>query len=127
MVEVSWVSLGDVDPTREYLALITYLPRKSHWSVFSFIRQSSAIQKQLKDSPGLIGYSLRAQLLGKNAWTLSVWQDERALSEFVGRSPHVDTMKKVNLGEARKFVRWKLMGSEIPPKWDEALKHLLNG
>ena len=127
MVEVSWISLSDVDPTHEYLALITYLLRKSYWSMFSFFRQSSAIQKQLKDSPGLIGYSLRAQLLGKNAWTLSVWQDESALSEFVGRSPHVDTMKKVNLGEARKFVRWKLIGSEVPPKWDDALRHLHDG
>ena len=127
MVEASWVSLGHVVPTREYLALITYLPRKSYWSIFSFVRQSNAIQKQLKDSPGLIGYSLRAQLLGKRAWTLSVWQDERALSEFVGRSPHADTMKKVSLGEARKFVRWKLMGSEVLPEWDEELKHLENG
>ena len=109
MVEVSWVSFGDVVPTHEYLALITYLPRKSYWSVFSFVRQSSAIQKQLKDSRGLVGYCLRAQLLGKRAWTLSVWQDEHALSEFVGRSPHVDTMKKISLGKTRKFVRWKLM------------------
>ena len=127
MVEASWVSLGHLVPTREYLALITYLPRENYWSIFSFIRQSNAIQKQLKDSPGLVGYSLRAQLLGKKAGTLSVWQDERALSEFVERSPHVDTMKKISLGEERKFVRWKLMGSEVPPKWDEALKHLEDG
>src|SRR5690349_4862735 len=124
MVEVSWVSLDKAVPSREYLALITCLPRKSYWAVLSFSRQSSAIQKQLKDSPGLIGYSLRAQLLGKKAWTLSVWQDERSLSEFVGRSPHVETMKKVSLGGARKFVRWKLSGSQVPPKWDEAIKHL---
>ncbi len=116
MVEASWKSFSDVDPARKYLALITYLPRKSYWSVFSFIRQSTAIQKQLNGSRGLVGYSLRAQLLGKKAWTLSVWEDERALTEFVGKSPHVDTMKKVSLGEERKFVRWKLMGSEIPPE-----------
>jgi heme-degrading monooxygenase HmoA len=124
MVEARWVSFVGVDPAREYLALITYLPRKSYWSIFSFIRQSNAIQKQLKGSRGLIGYSLRAQLLGKKAWTLSVWEDERALNEFVRKSPHVDTMRKVSLGEARKFVRWKLLGSEVPPKWDDALAHL---
>jgi hypothetical protein len=126
MAEVSWVSLGDVDPTSEYLALISYLPRKSYWSIFSFIRHTNAIRKQLNTATGLIGYSLRAQLLGKKAWTISVWQNEAALREFVGRSPHVDTMKKVSLGEERKFVRWKLMGSEIPPKWHDALKHLRN-
>jgi hypothetical protein len=126
MAEVSRVSLGDVDPNSEYLALITYLPRTSYWSIFSFIRQTDAIRKQLNESPGLMGYSLRAQLLGKKAWTLSVWQNEKALNEFVGRSPHLDTMKKVELGEERKFVRWNLKGSEVPPKWDEALKHLQN-
>lgn len=126
MAEVSWVSVGDVDPTSEYLALISYLPRKSYWSIFSFIQQTNAIRRQLNNSPGLIGYSLRAQLLGKKAWTLSVWQNEGALSEFVGRSPHLDTMKKVSLGKERKFVRWKLMGSEVPPKWDDAFKHLGN-
>jgi hypothetical protein len=78
----------------------------------------------LKSSRGLIGYSLRAQLLAKNAWTVSVWEDERALIEFVGKSPHVDTMKKVGLGVERKFVRWKLLGSDIPPKWEDALAHL---
>jgi len=124
MVEARWVSFVDVDPAREYLALITYIPRKGYWSIFSFIRQSNAIQKQLKGSLGLIGYSLRAQLLGKKAWTLSVWEDEPALNDFVGKSPHVNTMRKVSLGEARKFVRWKLLGSEVPPKWDDALAHL---
>ncbi len=124
MVEASWKSFGDIDPSREYLALITYLPGKSYWSIFSFIRQSATIQKQLHSSQGLLGYSLRAQLLGTKAWTLSVWEDELALAEFVRKSPRVETMKKVSLGEERKFVRWKLTGSEIPPKWDEALEHL---
>ena len=127
MVEVSWVSRGEIVPTSEYLALISYLPRKRYWSIFGFIRQSNAIQRQLNDSPGLIGYSLRAQLLSRKAWTISVWQNERALSEFVGRSSHADTMKKISLGEGRKFVRWKLIGSEVPPNWNEALKHVENG
>jgi hypothetical protein len=67
MADVSWVSLGDVDPTSEYLALITYLPRTSYWSIFSFIQQTNAIRKQINDSPGLVGYALRAQLLGKKS------------------------------------------------------------
>jgi hypothetical protein len=40
---------------------------------------------------------------------------------------HVDTINKVSLGKERKFVRWKLMGIEVPPKWDEALKQLEAG
>jgi hypothetical protein len=33
-------------------------------------------------------------------------------------------MKKASLGEARRFVRWKLLGSDVPPKWEDALAHL---
>src|SRR3989475_10574197 len=121
MVEARWISFANADPAREYLSLISYLPRKRYWSIFSFIRQSNAVQKQLKGSRGLIGYSLRAQLLGKKAWTVSVWEDERALIEFVGKSPHVDTMKKVGLGAERKFVRWNVLGCDIRPHREDSL------
>lgn len=129
MVEVAWSSFAEVDPGREYLALVSYLPRKGYWSIFSFLRQSNAIQDQLKNSKGLVGYTLGAQLLGKKAWTLSVWESEAALGEFVGKSPHVDTMRRLapQLGEERKFVRWKLPGSEVPPTWDKALDRLQTG
>jgi hypothetical protein len=124
LVEVSWISLTSVEASREYLALVTYLPRKNYRSVFGFFRKTGAIRNQLNESRGLVGYSLRAQLLGKKAWTLSVWEDENALAEFVQKSPHVDTMKTIELSQERKFVRWKLLGSDVPPSWDQALERL---
>jgi len=71
---------------------------------------------------------MRAQLLGKRAWTLSVLEDESALREFVRKSPHIDTMRKqiIQPGKAR-FVRFKLAGSKVPPSWDEALGQLEKG
>ena len=41
--------------------------------------QSIGIQRQLRASRGLIGYSLRARLAVKRFWTLSAWEDEAAL------------------------------------------------
>jgi len=83
------------------------------------------IQEQLEDARGLVGYSMRVQLLGKKAWTLSVWEDEAALQEFVRKSPPADTMRKpiIQPGKAR-FVRFKLDGSKVTPSWDEALGQL---
>jgi hypothetical protein len=127
LVEVSWISLTSLEASREYLALVTYLPRKTYRSVFGFFRKTGAIRNQLNESRGLVGYSLRAQLLGKKAWTLSVWEDENALAELVQNSPHVDTMKTMELGQGRKFVRWKLLGSDAPPIWDQALDQLQKG
>jgi len=37
----------------------------------------------LEESRGLIGYSLLAHLLEKRFWTLSLWEDEDALMDFV--------------------------------------------
>jgi hypothetical protein len=112
-------------PDREYLALISFLPRKTFWQIFGFFRQTSAIQNQLRVSKGLVGYSLRTEILGKKAWTLSVWEDENALAEFVNAVPHSETMKRLGpkLSET-KFVTWKIASADIPPKWEDALKRL---
>ncbi len=69
---------------------------------------------------------MRAQIFGKKAWTLSVWEDEAALDEFVGKLPHSDVMKEISyqLTGGQKFVRWKIQGSNLPPKWDDALRHI---
>src|SRR2546425_6278525 len=116
----------EFDRQRESLALATYLPRKSYWAILSFFRQTRAIQSQLESSDGLVGYSLRAQLLGKKSWTLSVWKDEAALAEFVRKAPHAGTMKDLRpqLTDARRFVRWKEAGSKVRPKGADALSRL---
>jgi hypothetical protein len=76
--------------------MVNYLPRKNYLYIFTFFRKVQAIRKQLENSRGLIGYGMRAQLLGKKAWTISIWQDEVTLNEFVGKVPHSETMKSVS-------------------------------
>jgi len=44
---------------------------------------STRIQRQLRTSSGLIGYSLRARLASKRFWTLSAWEDAATLQAFV--------------------------------------------
>jgi hypothetical protein len=51
------------------------------------------IRRQLTTSPGLIGYSLRAQTADKRFWTLSASEDAAALQAFVAEPPHVAIMK----------------------------------
>jgi hypothetical protein len=71
----------------------------------------------------LIGYSLRAQVAAKQFWTLSVWEDETSLQAFVVAPPHVAVMKAMApfMGATR-FVRWDVKGSELPLRWDDALR-----
>ena len=112
-------------PDREYLALLSYLPLKSYLKIPRFIKYTSQIERQLAEARGLVGYSLQAQLLSRRFWTLSVWEDEPALMEFVYRLPHSEVMKSLaaDMGQT-KFTQWKIQGSALPPRWDDAKKRM---
>jgi quinol monooxygenase YgiN len=118
-----WKALAPTDSHLEYLALLSYLPLKTHWAIFRFLRFTLQIQKQLRDTPGVLGYSLRAKPMSRNFWTLSVWEDEKALREFVVKLPHGDAMKALTprMGPTA-FTRWKVPGSAIPLRWEEAMQ-----
>ena len=112
---------------REYLALLSYLPLKKYRMIPRFIKYTSQIERQLQHSPGLIGYAMQAEILSRRFWTLSVWEDEKALMEFVARFPHGEVMESLapHMGQT-KFTQWKIMGAVIPPSWSEA-KRLMSG
>jgi hypothetical protein len=67
---------------------------------------------------------MRAKVFRREFWTLSVWESERALMDFVTKMPHGEVMRALSahMG-ATKFNNWKLLGSAIPPNWDDAMRH----
>ncbi|MGH7808386.1 MAG: DUF3291 domain-containing protein [Thermodesulfobacteriota bacterium] len=125
MPEIKWKSFAKASHDREYLALISYLPLKSLWKLPKFLLFTRANQTQLKESRGLIGYSFLAHLLQGRFWTLSIWEDEGALMEFLRSGVHEETMTglREHLGETE-FVKWNILGSAVPPTWEESLKRL---
>ena len=122
-MDTPWKAIGVVEMNREYVALLSYLPLRSYRKIPAFLRYAFQIQRQLSRTPGAIGYSLRAKLLSRRFWTLSVWDDDRALMEFVRSAPHGEAMKSIapHMG-ATEFTRWKVAGSAVPPAWDDAMK-----
>jgi hypothetical protein len=118
-----WRTLAPADKNREYIALLSYLPLKKYRVIPRFIRFSFQIQKQLRATPGVIGYSLRAKVISRNFWTLSVWENEKALMEFVAKAPHGEAMKAMipQMGPSI-TTRWKVNGSALPVSWEEAMK-----
>jgi quinol monooxygenase YgiN len=114
---------GPPDKNREYFALLSSLPLNKYRAIPAFLRFSSQIQKQLRATPGVIGYSLRAKLLSRNFWTLSAWADEKALTNFVAKIPHEQAMQAMmaHMGPT-KFTKWKVLGSALPLQWEEAMQ-----
>ena len=118
-----WITFAPVDAHREYLALLSYLPLNKYSAVLGFFRFSLQIQKQLRSTPGVIGYSLRAKMLSRNFWTLSVWEHQKALTEFVATIPHGEAMRAMTpLMGPTKFTQWKVVGSSLPLSWNEAMQ-----
>jgi hypothetical protein len=120
-MKMPWKALAPVDDVREYVALLSYLPLKRYRNIPLFFRLTFQIQRQLAESRGAIGYALRAKLMSREFWTLSVWEDAPSVMDFVKKVPHGQAMKELSphMGPT-KFTRWKILGSALPPKWEEA-------
>ncbi len=116
-----WVTFSRPDSDREYLVLLSELPLKRFRDLGAFLLYTWRIQGQLRRTPGLLGYSLRAHIRKRQFWTLSVWEGEAALHQFVVEHPHgqVMTALRKKMDQTR-FVRWSTRGSEFPPRWREA-------
>ena len=123
MAEFRWQSYLRVVPDRDYAALLSYLPLKSGWRIPWLLLYTARIRRQLRTSPGLVGYSLRAELAAKRFWTLSVWENEAAMQAFVAAPPHIAIMKALapHMGRTG-FIRWTVTGSDLPLRWEDALK-----
>ena len=91
----------------------------------NFDRGVSRVVDSLAQQPGLIGYSLRRELFGNEAWTLTVWRDEASLDAFVRSSAHQQAIRS-GAAElvAANFRRLELPASEIPIDWEHALEYL---
>jgi len=118
-----WRSLRTLQPDGNFVALLSYLPLKSYGRIPWFLVYSTQVMRQLASAQCLLGYSLLAHPLTKRFWTLSAWENEAALRAFVQHPPHVRIMAKLapHMGET-KFVRWTVKGSELPLRWDDALR-----
>ena len=117
-----WVTFRQPDPTQEYLVLLTVLPLKRFRDLGAFVVYTLRIVGQLQRTPGVLGYSLLAHVFQSRFWTLSVWESEAALQQFVAENPHDMAMRALQgKMDQTHFVWWSARGSAFPPSWQDAL------
>ena len=121
MPALPWKAFAAPESDKEYTALVSFLPLNKFGALPRFVRYTFQTRRQLAVSEGLIGYSMDANILGKEFWTLSVWEDAQALRRFVHRTPHEEIMRDLlpDMGQTE-FVRWQAKGSSIPLDWGAA-------
>jgi uncharacterized protein DUF3291 len=125
MIEMPWEARAEPDPGRDYLAIVTYLPMRRLQALPRWVRYIRAVQKQLARATGLVGYSLRTNPLRLRFWTLSVWEDEDRLREFLRDVPHANVMREFGPKMAGfGLARWTVPGTAARPSWRDALSRL---
>lgn len=122
VAETPWQSYSRAAPERDYVALLSYLPLNSAWHLPRLVLYSTRIRRQLRKSSGLIGYSLRA---GRCQAVLdSVCVGGRggatgARCRAAACGYHGGTGPIYERDALRPMER---EGSELPPRWDDALR-----
>jgi hypothetical protein len=125
MLPIPWKSFAAPRNDKEYVALLSLLALKRYGKIPKFALLTIETMGQLSKSHGLIGYSLGAEPMLKRFWTLSVWEDQRALRDFVERIPHSRIMQELapHMGKTQ-FAQWTVRAPEIPIPWATARQHM---
>ena len=110
----------------EFLCIATYLPIRNWQHVFPFLSLSRKVQKQLRNTVGVIRYGVKADFLHKEFWTFTVWSDRSYIEPFVEKNPHAEAISRFKgwAGVGAAFVEWTSKDGAID--WNMAYEKLRN-
>jgi len=116
--------MSDKNKTADFFCVATALPLRYWKHVLPFLVLTMRIRAQLRTSPGLVRYRLKAAWLHKQFWTVSVWRRKTDADAFVRSGPHAYAVKKFQEWAApgAAFVEWH--GSQERVAWSEAFERL---
>lgn len=120
MPALPWIHVQTADDHADLTIIASRLPLRSHRHIPRFLWHTWLVHRQLARSPGLVGYSLDARLLGKTFWTVSAWKNRPDLGAFDRSSPHraaKDAVRPAMLPST--FVMWSSRTDLLPVPWQE--------
>ncbi len=86
-----------------------------------FLQLAGAVIETMGDMPGLVGYSLGASEKCGTSRTLTVWESEQAMFDFVVSDAHAAAMSQAeSISEIGVVTHWDVSSDNVPPPWDEA-------
>ena len=85
------------------------------------LRATQDVWQVLGASDGLVGYTLRADVISSTLSTLTVWRDPRAMYAFVRGAAHASVVDSTrHRMAASTFASWSALGAALPPTWSAA-------
>ncbi|MCZ8344296.1 MAG: hypothetical protein O9301_14775 [Leptospira sp.] len=89
--------------------------------LWTFWKRVSSVRESIESNPGYLGGSIRRQLFGSKAWTMTVWKDEESIDNFVYAKEHERAMKEGGPAVKRgRFYRIQKQWKEVPIPWEVA-------
>ncbi|MFT4864880.1 MAG: hypothetical protein ACI9N0_000341 [Ilumatobacter sp.] len=121
MLTIPWTSPNN-QPQAAVLVQISRLELARTRDVPGFLIAALRIRRIALRTPGAGGLSLRAQPLRRTFWTLSAWNDEAAIGEFMRSAAHRAVMVKYRDRMAGShFHTWNAADqSTSKPSWVDA-------
>jgi hypothetical protein len=120
-----WKPCETVELNSECTVMGSRLPLKSYLRIPGFLAATLRIRRQLARAPGLVGYSLNAQLFRKTFWTVSAWSSRQSLEQFARTDPHHGDTNKIRPAMLPStFVFWTTRADSLPIGWDEVRRRI---
>jgi len=90
-----------------------------------FDRQNRRVLASMGRHSGLLGYAARRQILGNQAWTMSVWADDEDRAAFARSRAHREAIAR-SMPALRSVAlkRLTVMRKDLPADWDQVLRKL---
>ena len=100
---------------QQVTAVATRLKLRNWLQLRRFFRVNGEVERQLRATPGLISYRLKADFLRLRFSTLSFWETDQAIDAFVRSGSHQQAMAifdEIAVREQSGFVRWDTAAPE---------------
>ena len=111
----------------ESTVVATMLKLKNLWKLPRFFKLYGDVTRQLRSTPGLVWYGRKADFLRLRFYTLSIWESDQAVNEFVKTGDHQTALLAfdgIANREASRFLRWTTTNLD-EATWKEATKRLV--
>ncbi|MFJ9521505.1 DUF3291 domain-containing protein [Kitasatospora sp. NPDC101801] len=123
MPTLPWTTPNAPRPDAQVLVMASRLEVGSLKHSARFFLKSLAAWRQVRSAPGAVGASLIAQPLKGVFWTLSAWEDRKALYTYAKTEPHHSIMTSLRtVTKASTFVFFEVGAEQLPITWTDA-KH----
>ena len=120
-----WHNLVTPDPESSYVALLGVVRLSGLRILPTFVRLGIQIERQLKRTPGAIGFRTGASIPHLVFYHLSAWASSEAIQYFVDTAAHGSAVEQFTgrFGPTS-FRYWAVSGSDLPMYFGRELHRL---